>query len=52
MRFIGGKSLMLKRIDEVINENANNDIEVVSDLFCGSAVVSRFFKQNGKKSNQ
>ncbi len=48
MRFIGGKSLMLERINDVMNENINNDVNVVGDLFCGSAVVSRFFKQNGK----
>ena len=49
MRFIGGKSLMLERIDEVMNEHTDNDVEIVGDLFCGSAVVSRFFKQKGKK---
>lgn len=49
MRFIGGKSLMLGRINDVMNENTNNDVNVVGDLFCGSAVVSQFFKQNGKK---
>lgn len=49
MRFIGGKSLMLDKINDVMRENTNNDIEVVGDLFCGSAVVSQFFKKNGKK---
>ena len=49
MRFIGGKSLMLERINDVMNENSQNDIETVGDLFCGSAVVSQFFKRNGKK---
>lgn len=49
MRFIGGKSLMLKRINDVMCENTNGDVDVVGDLFCGSAVVSQFFKRNGKK---
>lgn len=49
MRFIGGKSLMLERINETINENTHGDVEIVGDLFCGSAVVSQFFKQNGQK---
>lgn len=48
MRFIGGKSLMLDRIDEVIAECTNNDVLVVGDLFCGSGVVTQHFKRKGK----
>lgn len=49
MRFIGGKSLMLERIGQVINENLNSEITVVGDLFSGSGIVAQYFKQLGKK---
>lgn len=47
MRFIGGKSLMLDRINEVIAENTHNDVVVIGDLFSGSGVVAQYFKQQG-----
>ena len=47
MRFIGGKSLMLNQIDSVIRENIDDEISIVGDLFCGSGVVSRLFKNQG-----
>lgn len=48
MRYIGGKSLLLEEIDNVINqmigwENINSCI----DIFSGSGVVSSFFKEKG-----
>ena len=49
MRFIGGKSLMLDRIDQVIKDNSSKTISIVGDLFCGSGVVSQHFKKQGKK---
>ena len=49
MRFIGGKSLMLDRIDQVIKDNSSETISIVGDLFCGSGVVSQHFKKQGKK---
>lgn len=49
MRFIGGKSLMLEQIEQVIRENATSEITVVGDLFSGSGVVSQRFKRIGKK---
>lgn len=47
MRFIGGKSLLLDRIDDVIRSKVKDRIITVGDLFAGSGVVSRHFKQNG-----
>lgn len=47
MRFIGGKSLLLDNIAAVIDENTNNDVEKVCDLFTGSGVVASFLKQLG-----
>lgn len=49
MRFIGGKSLMLDRIDQVIKDNSSKAISIVGDLFCGSGIVSQHFKRQGKK---
>ncbi len=48
MRYIGGKSLLLEEIDNVIEkvigwENVNTCI----DIFSGSGIVSRFFKEKG-----
>lgn len=41
MRFIGGKSLLLNNIVDVINENTK-DVVKVEDLFTGSGVVNMF----------
>ena len=49
MRFIGGKRLMLDRINEVIEENTHNDVVVIGDLFSGSGVVAQYFKQQGNQ---
>lgn len=46
MRYIGGKTLMLDRIGAVLRENTA-DVRTVADVFAGSGVVSRFFKQAG-----
>lgn len=46
MRFIGGKSLVLPYLKELVNEKAK-DVKVVGDLFSGSGVVSRMFKEEG-----
>lgn len=46
MRFIGGKSLILPYLKELINENTK-DVKVVGDLFSGSGVVSKMFKEEG-----
>lgn len=48
MRFIGGKSLLLNNIVDVINENAKNVVKV-GDLFTGSGVVAQRFKSLGYK---
>lgn len=45
MRFIGGKSLLLDNILELISQH--NDIKKVGDLFTGSAVVAQALKRNG-----
>ncbi len=49
MRFIGGKSLMLGQIEQVIQDNINEEITVIGDLFSGSGVVAQYFKKRGKK---
>lgn len=46
MRFIGGKSLLLNNIIDVVNENTI-DVNKVGDLFTGSGVVAQTFKQLG-----
>lgn len=46
MRFIGGKSLLLNNIVDVINENTK-DVVKVGDLFTGSGVVAQNFKSLG-----
>ena len=48
MRYIGGKSLMLDNIYEVIERKTKN-VNTIIDLFSGSGVVSTFFKQKGLK---
>lgn len=46
MRFIGGKSLLLDNIVDVINENTK-DVNKVGDLFTGSGIVAQTFKKLG-----
>lgn len=46
MRYIGGKSLLLDSISEVINDNCA-DAKSVLDIFSGSGVVSQHFAQKG-----
>lgn len=44
MRFIGGKSLLLNNIVDVINNNTDGNVVKVGDLFTGSGVVAQEFK--------
>jgi adenine-specific DNA-methyltransferase len=46
MRYIGGKSLLLDKIDEVVSRYAP-DVGSVVDLFSGSGVVATNFKKRG-----
>lgn len=46
MRYIGGKSLLLDRIDQVIQANTK-DVHSFIDLFSGSGVVGNYFKTKG-----
>lgn len=46
MRYIGGKSLLVDIIGQTVHENTDN-VSSVLDIFCGSGVVAKFFKQNG-----
>lgn len=46
MRYIGGKSKILKNIEEVINSETKN-VETIIDFFSGSGAVSKFFKNKG-----
>ena len=46
MRYIGGKSLLIDNIFEVLSENYVN-AESVLDIFSGSGVVANAFKQRG-----
>ena len=46
MRYIGGKKLLLPYIKEIIESKTNN-VKVISDLFSGSGIVSKFFKEEG-----
>lgn len=46
MRYIGGKKLLLPYIKEIIEIKTNN-VKVISDLFSGSGIVSKFFKEEG-----
>ena len=43
MRYIGGKSLMLDNINEVIHRYTN-DVATVLDIFSGSGVVATILK--------
>lgn len=46
MRFIGGKTLIIPYILEIIKEKTT-DVKSISDVFAGSGVVSREFKNLG-----
>ena len=46
MRYIGGKTLLLDRIMSVLQDNAPG-VGSIIDLFAGSGVVSRRFKEEG-----
>lgn len=46
MRYIGSKALMLDNILNVIRQYTNN-VRTISDIFAGTGVVSKFFKENG-----
>ena len=46
MRYIGGKSLLLENINNVIKENIQ-EISSVVDIFAGSTIVSDNFKKQG-----
>lgn len=46
MRYIGGKSLLLDNISEVINDNCG-DAKSILDLFSGSGIVGQHFAQGG-----
>ncbi len=48
MRYIGGKSLMIDRIQAVIDDNTK-DVKVIADIFSGSGVVATAFKQSNYK---
>lgn len=43
MRFIGCKTLLLEKIEEIINENIN-DAKSLCDIFSGTSTVARYFK--------
>lgn len=45
MRYIGGKSLMLQSINDVINNNTEN-VRMILDIFSGSGAVAANFKKN------
>lgn len=46
MRYIGSKNLLLENIKQVIDENINEPTKVFCDIFSGTGIVSRFFKQD------
>ena len=46
MRYIGGKSLLLDNISNVIDSYTAN-VSTVIDLFAGSGVVSEHLKKSG-----
>lgn len=48
MRYLGGKSLLLDNILEVIKNNTTN-VQTVIDIFAGSGVVSKCLKESGYK---
>lgn len=45
MRYLGSKALLLKEIENIINENVKN-AEVFCDIFSGTASVARYFKKD------
>ena len=49
MRYIGGKSLVLEHIGNVIDEKVP-EARSALDIFSGSGVVSRFFKERGYRT--
>ena len=48
MRYIGSKERLLSFIESEVRERITSDGYSVGDLFCGTAAVSRAFKQLGK----
>lgn len=44
MRFIGGKTLLLSQIKQVIQENTDGTERVFCDIFSGTGTVARYFK--------
>ena len=46
MRYIGGKTLMLQHIEEVI-DTCTEGVESMIDMFSGSGVVAAYFKRKG-----
>lgn len=50
MRYIGCKTLMLQNILRVIRENTEN-VNIVTDIFCGTGTVAKAFKNEGYKVN-
>lgn len=46
MRYIGGKTLLLEKISDVIENNCEN-VHSILDIFSGSGVVSDFFSREG-----
>lgn len=46
MRYIGSKARMLDNIQEVISRYTRN-VRTVTDIFAGTGVVSRYFKESG-----
>ena len=49
MRYIGSKERLLSFIENAVSERVTADEYSVGDLFCGTAAVSRAFKQLGKR---
>ena len=48
MRYIGGKSLLLEEIDNVVNKMIGwENVKSCIDIFSGSGIVSSFFKEKG-----
>ena len=46
MSYIGGKTLLLNNILETIQKNCD-EVKTITDVFSGSGVVGKFFKENG-----
>ncbi len=44
MRFIGGKTLLLNQIKQVVRENTDGTERVFCDIFSGTGTVARYFK--------